>query len=129
MNIRPRRRVLVKMISVQDDHIEMMGPALRTAGLVTIDRKKHWDHVSRRGIVQAIDPRIETEVEIGDVVIFNGAAGFTLDGDVLDQDFDDLDQKVRGEGYRWLRAKEIEAIDLLETEKRKQTPVEEPVHA
>lgn len=71
-----------------------------------------------------MDHRLNAEVAVGDVVIFHGAAGFTLDGDVLDQGFEDLDHTVRGEGYRWLKPKEIDAIDLEETERRKAVPIE-----
>lgn len=122
--IKPVNRFLVKMLEVHDDHEHMKGPALKGLGLVTVDRKKHWDHPGRRGQIVAADPDLETEVVVGDVVLFEGSSGFTLDGDVLDQDFWDQDQTVKGESYRWIKNKEIDAIDVAETEKRKQQPLE-----
>ena len=82
-------------------------------GLTLMDKKKHWDHQFRRGVVEAIDPVISwriPDVLLGDVIVFKGSAGFTLDGDIMDEE-DKYDEPLKGEGYRWLKWKEIEAVD------------------
>jgi chaperonin GroES len=109
--IRPIKRVLVKMIPIGEDHRTNMGPTLRAMGMTIEDKKKHWDHKYRRAMVVGIDPAINAGVCVGDVVVFNGAAGFTLDGDVMDED-DKYDEPLKGESFRWLKAKELDAIDL-----------------
>lgn len=109
-DIRPIKRILVKMIPIGDDHLSNMGPTLRAMKIQIEDRKKHWDHKSRRGTVLGIDPKIDAGVCVGDVVVFNGAAGFTLDGDVMDED-DKYDDPLKGESFRWLKAKELDAIE------------------
>lgn len=111
----PLGRIMVKMIPIQDDHQMNMGPTLKRIGIKIEDRKKHWDHSYRRGLVEALDPAVRTEIEVGDTVIFNGAAGFTLDGDIMDDD-DKYDAPLKGEGFRWLKAKEIDAIEVKQLE-------------
>jgi len=67
-----------------------------------------------------MDPAISwriPEVMLGDVVILKGSAGFTLDGDLLDED-DKYDDPLKGENFRWCHWKEIEAIDDNSTQKR-----------
>jgi chaperonin GroES len=108
--ISPIKRILVEMISIGEDHRTNLGPTLRTMGIVIEDKKKHWDHQYRRGRVVAIDPDIKAGVCVGDVVVFNGAAGFTLDGDVMDEG-DKYDEPLKGESFRWLKAKELDAIE------------------
>lgn len=98
----------VEMIPVARDHEHLMGPALKAAGLTTVDKKKHWDHGVRRGIVRDINPGVRTEVTLGDIVLFEGSAGFTMDGDLLDEG---LDEYGKGEGHRWLKEKELMAIE------------------
>jgi hypothetical protein len=104
--IRPMKRILVKMLDVKQDYHNPMG-------LNLISHKKHYDYQFRRGIIVAMDPRIQwhlPEVLLGDVVIFSGASGFTLDGDIMDED-DKYDAPLKGESYRWLHWKEIDAVD------------------
>lgn len=113
--VRPRRRILVKMLPVKGDYHNPLG-------LEILDQKKHWNHQFRRGRVVAFDPVIMWHVPdlmLGDVVVFNGSAGFTLDGDVMDDD-DKYEDPLKGENFRWLHWKEIDAIDEGETEKRLQ---------
>jgi len=107
--VKPRRRVLIKMLPIKDDYHNPLG-------LKLIDQKKHWNHAFRRGVVEAIDPVIAwriPEVTVGSVVIINGAAGFTLDGDIMDDD-DKYDDPLKGESWRWCKWKEIEAIETKE---------------
>lgn len=113
--IQPLGRFLVKMISVKEDHQHLKGQTLKAMGLVTVDKQKHWNHPARRGVIVATDPNLNTDLDVGDVIVFHGAAGFTLDGDVLDTDFPDLEDTVKGENYRWIKVKEVDAVDLLET--------------
>lgn len=118
--VRPRKRILVKMIDIKDDYHNPLA-------LNLIDKKKHWDYQFRRGQVVAFDPVIMwhvPELMLGDVVVFNGSAGFTMDGDVMDED-DKYDAPLKGESYRWLHWREVDAIDEKETEER----LKEPTHA
>ena len=108
--IRPIKRVLVEMIPIQEDHRANLGPTLRAMKIQIEDKKKHWNHSYRRGIVRAVDPSQNPGVAVGDTIIFNGAAGFTLDGDVMDED-DKYDEPLKGESFRWLKAKELDAIE------------------
>lgn len=112
--IRPIKRILVEMIPISEDHRTNLGPTLRAMGMTIEDKKKHWDHQYRRGRVVAVDPDVKAGVVVGDVVVFNGAAGFTLDGDVMDED-DKYDEPLKGESFRWLKAKELDAIEEQET--------------
>ena len=93
-----------------DFFVEMI-PATRDLpnahGLTLVDKQKHWQHASRRGIVVAMNPNIDSEVKVGDEILFAGSAGFTMDGDILDDDFDEMG---KGEGHRWLKEKEVLAI-------------------
>lgn len=98
----------VEVVPATADHEALMGPALKKLGLKTFDKKKHYDHVVRRGIVRDLNPDIRTEVKIGDLVLFEGAAGFTMDGDLIDEG---LDEYGKGEGHRWLKHRELLAIE------------------
>lgn len=94
------------MLPISDDYYNPLGLAL-------IDKKKHWSHAFRRGVVEAMDPAIcwrVPELLLGDVVVIRGDAGFTLDGDIMDED-DKYDAPLKGEGWRWCKWKDIEAID------------------
>ena len=129
IKVRPLNRILVKMVSVTEDHRHLMGSVLKGLGISTVDRNKHFEHLSRRGIVSAIPEGMQTEFRIGDVVLFKGYAGFTLDGDVMDEGLDDH-EPLKGEGYRWLKASEVEAIDEEMTERLSPKAIElEVVHA
>jgi chaperonin GroES len=108
--IRPLKRVLLKMLPIQSDYQMNMGPALKRMGIQIEDKKKHWNHSYRRATVQGIDPSIHSGVCVGDTVIINGAAGLTLDGDILDEE-DKWDEPLKGEGWRWCKARELEAIE------------------
>jgi hypothetical protein len=101
------------MIPVTTDHSQLMGPTLKAMGIKTVDKSKHWSHSIRRGIVRDLNPKLRTEVKVGDVVVFRGASGFTMDGDLLD---DGLDEYGKGEGHRWLKESELLAIDEALTE-------------
>lgn len=107
--VRPRRRILLRMLPIREDIHNPLG-------LELIDKKKHWDHEFRRGVVEAMDPALcwrVPELMLGDIVIIRGDAGFTMDGDVLDED-DKFEEPLKGEGYRWMHWKEILAIDERE---------------
>lgn len=87
--------------------------------LTLMDSKKHWNHDFRRGVVEAMDPVISwhvPDVMLGDVIIFSGSAGFTMDGDIMDEE-DKYDAPLKGEGWRWLRWHEVQAIDDGTTQK------------
>lgn len=118
-NVYPLGRLMIRMIAIESDHQSNLGPTLKKLGMKIEDKKKHWNHDYRRGVVEAVDPNIRTEVSVGDTVVFNGAAGFTLDGDVMDED-DKYDAPMKGESFRWLKAKEVDAIEL---------PILEEAHA
>jgi co-chaperonin GroES (HSP10) len=122
----PISRLLVEMLPAKDDF-------LNSHHLSLVDQKKHFEHDFRRGRVLEIDPEILTEIQTGDVVIFHAARGFTLDGDILDED-DRYDAPMKGESMRWLKPKEIDAIDDQWTErlaregpKKEDSPLWEPV--
>lgn len=93
------RRILVEVLPVETD---LRNPL----GLKIIDRKRHFDHVTRTGIVYAVGPLVE-DVAIGEKVLFKGSAGRTLDGDPLD-----LDNPVKGEKMRWLYESEVLAVEV-----------------
>jgi len=99
------------MLDIREDYHNPLG-------LNLINKKKHWDYSFRRGQIVAFDPSILWRVPdlmIGDVVVFSGSAGFTMDGDVMDED-DKYDEPLKGESYRWLHWKEVDAIDDKATE-------------
>jgi hypothetical protein len=105
--VKPRRRILVKMLPVTEDYYNPHG-------LILQDKKKHWNHEFRRGVIVRMDDDVAwhiPEVHVGDTVVFNGAAGFTLDGDIMD-DEDKYDEPLKGEGFRWLKWKELEAVQV-----------------
>ena len=99
----PVGRILVKMLPILKDYSNKLQLRL-------ISHKKHWEHQFRRGLVEAIDPKLHVDFKEGDVVIFNGASGFTLDGDILDED-DKYEAPLKGESFRWLKVKEVEVVD------------------
>lgn len=97
--IRPRSsRILVKVIPA----IEGLP---NTLGLTLIDHKKHWDHVSLRGEVVCVGPKVK-QVKNGDVVIFPGTAGFTTDFDPQMPENSEL-----GNGHRWLTESDCLAVE------------------
>lgn len=104
--VKPRRRVLVKMLPIAGDHYNPHG-------LTLVDKKKHFEHAFRRAKVVSMDPAIAwhiPDVMPGDVVIIRGDSGFTTDGDVLDED-DKYEEPLKGEFYRWMHWKELLAIE------------------
>lgn len=105
-HVRPQKRILVRMVPrVEDFHNPL--------NLTLMDSKAHWDHAYRRGVVTAMDNREARkvpDVSVGDTVLFTGSAGFTLDGDILDED-DRYDDPLKGESWRWLKAKELLAVE------------------
>jgi hypothetical protein len=72
--------------------------------LILVDKKKHFEHTTRRGEVTSVGLGIYGIV-VGDVVVFGGAAGFTLDGDP------EFDRPEKGEEYRWLKPEECLAVE------------------
>lgn len=104
--VKPRRRILVRMLPVTEDYYNPHGLLLQ-------DKKKHWNHEFRRAVVVRVDPLVMwhiPDVHLGDTVIIRGAAGFTLDGDIMDED-DKYEEPLKGESFRWIKWKEIEAIE------------------
>lgn len=94
-------RVLVKMIPSTDEIENKLNLAL-------VDKKKHWDHKSRRGLILAVGPDV-FRVDVGEVVIMHGSAGKT---------FGEYD-KAFDESYRLIKQSECEAVDDAWTEKIK----------
>lgn len=113
-----RGRILVKLLSVYDGEFNKLN-------LTIIEKKKHFEHVSRRGVVESVGKSVYG-VSVGDVVVFRGDAGFSLDGDP------EVDNEIYGKGstngtcYRWL--KESDCLAILETYSVACDPaVEEPL--
>lgn len=95
--IKPSRgRVLVKLLSATLDLPNKIN-------LTLIDSKKHFDHSSRKGVVTAVGAGI-FDVAVGDVVVFRGDAGFSLDGDP------EVERAEFGEGFRWLKKNDLLAV-------------------
>lgn len=95
-------------------------------GLQLVDKKVHWNHATRRGIVRDMNANVKVDVKLGDVVVFKGSAGFTLDGDIIDDDFQEFGEN-KGESFRWLKESEILAVDEAMTEELSKP--KEVVHA
>lgn len=91
-------RVLVE--TMPTDNRQHMGSALKGIGLVTVDQKKHFDHVTLQGRVVAVGAGVYL-VKPGDVIIFEGVDGFTTDKDATD-----LGNDLLGEKFRWLKEKD-----------------------
>ena len=101
--IKPTRdRVLVKMVPAVD---QIHNPIK----LVLIDQQKHWGHKVRWCKVLAIGPDVKV-VNPGDVVVIEGSAGKTLDGEDIGY----------GEEYRWLD--EAECLALVAPDGKTFTP-------
>lgn len=90
-------RVLVKLLPAYDGISGKLG-------LTIIDKRKHFAHTVRRGVIESIGRRIDG-ISVGDVVVFCGDAGFSLDGDA------GVEGEEFGEGYRWLRWKECLGVE------------------
>ena len=94
----------MKLLPVYDGEFNKLN-------LTIIDKKKHYDHVSRRGVVESVGVGVYG-VSVGDVVVFRGDAGFSLDGDP------EVENEIYGKGsangtfYRWL--KESDCIAVVE---------------
>ena len=97
MKIIPNRgRILVKLSPAIDDIPNSLN-------LTLVDQKKHFDHTSRRGIVEAVGLGV-TSVAEGDEVVFAGPVGKTMDFDAgMDRNFDESE-------YRWLKAGDVLAV-------------------
>jgi len=97
-----RNRILVKMLPVTADFQNSLD-------LVLVDGKKHFDHKSRRGVVESVGKFVRL-VKAGDEVLFRGDAGYSLDYDP--------DSKVNLDehSYRWL--KEADCLAVLEPESK-----------
>lgn len=107
--VRPRKKILVKMLPISGDYHN-------PAGLNLISHKKHWQFDFRRAEVISFDPAIAwrvPELMLGDTVIIKGDAGFCLDGDILDEE-DRYENPLKGESHRFMRWKEILAIEEKE---------------
>ena len=95
-----RNRILVKLLPVTDD-------VSNTLNLVLVDKKKHYEHTSRKGKVASVGRGVRY-IAVGDVVVFRGDAGFSMDGDPENQ------REIFGESHRWL--KESDVLAVMETE-------------
>lgn len=91
-----RYRILVKMVPVTEE-------LLNSLHLTLVDQKKHWDHTARKGVVQSVGGGVYG-IRVGDVVVFRGDAGFSMDGD---PEFAHQDQE---NSYRWLKRDDCLAI-------------------
>ncbi len=95
--IKPTRgRALVRLLPANMD-------LPNNFNLTLIDTKKHFDHASRRGVVVALGAG-KFDVAVGDVVVFRGDAGFSLDGDP------EVERPEFGEGFRWLKKNDLLAV-------------------
>lgn len=92
-----RGRILVKLLSVYDGQPNPLN-------LTIVDKKKHYDHTSRRGVVESLGAGVHG-IGLGDVVVFRGDAGFSLDGDP------EFDRPEYGTEYRWLKESDCMAIE------------------
>lgn len=100
--IQPTRgRILVRMLPVT-------GDLSNSHDLIIVDKKKHFEHKSRRGRVEATGRGVWA-VSVGDVVVFRGDAGFSMD---YDPEQERLDESV----YRWLREDDCLAVEETVTE-------------
>ena len=94
-----RGRILVRIKPAIED---IKNPL----GLTLVDKKKHFEHSSRRGSVESVGAGVHGVV-VGDVVIFRGDAGFTMDGDP-----EVGERQGYGENeYRWLKEHELLAVE------------------
>ena len=89
--------MLVKMLPVYDEKENPLK-------LTIVDNKKHWEHKTRRGEVVAVADGV-TVVKPGQVVWFEGAAGFTFDYDPENTAGGDETT------HRWLKPHECLAVE------------------
>lgn len=74
--------------------------------LEIVEKKRHFDYTYRRGVAESVGEGVDGVV-VGDVVVFRGDAGFTLDGDP------EVGER-RGYGeehWRWLKQHECLAVE------------------
>lgn len=79
--------------------------AVNPLKLTLVDKQKHFEGKIRKGKVIATGPDV-SEVRVGDVVVFEACDGFTLDGDPMD-----AANPLKGESFRWLKQREIMAVE------------------
>lgn len=91
-----RGRLLVKVLPAIDDIHNPLN-------LTLIDKKKHFEHASRKGEITSVGAGVYG-VRVGDIVVFRGDAGFTMDGDP------EVQRPEFGESYRWLKESDCMAI-------------------
>jgi hypothetical protein len=96
-----RGRILAKMLPAVDDIPNSLG-------LTLVDKKRHYDHKSRRVVVQAVGRGVYA-VKAGDIVIIRGDSGFTLDGDP------EVQRPEYGEEFRWLKESDCLAIEEFQS--------------
>lgn len=99
-----RSRILVKLADVYDGVPNPLN-------LTRVDQKKHYDHKARRGVVESVGSLVHG-ISVGDVVVFRGDAGFSLDGDPEFQERQGFDVS-----YRWLKES-----DCLAKEEKSDAP-------
>jgi co-chaperonin GroES (HSP10) len=98
--ITPLRGKILAELLPSEEHFNKIG-------LVIVDKKKHFEHSTRRGKIIAVGDGVDS-VKVGDIVLFRGDACISTD-----MDWDD--KEIKNENYqRWIKESDCLCLEYAE---------------